>query len=703
MEWKKTLMVTGGVAALIGAALTVPIVSSNSRSSKARETRSSSIVSRDVSSLKGTDLGIVYVSNVQELQNAIRTASDFETIVVTKKGSPYNLAELPCMHTNGYLYVTNSITIRGETGNPADVVISADTDISKRGTNRIFYVKSPSCKFSGLTIKKGNCCSTNNILNPYGPNFGGGIHRGGAFYLALPTNDCIIANCHFNENKADSGGAIACAKRDDTSSVVKSCSFLSNAAVNGGAIFYGGMIESSSFDANVSQKNGGAVCYGTLVGCESGYNIANSNGMELYGCTATGHRHYGISGWNGEYGEKAGKFTDVLMDRSRFEVINGILFSGWYEVRSSTITDGTNFALSVASPGKWDYDNLDYEGRPTWKPSRLVNCTIADNRAYSFLSSGSIGEGLEIYNTIFDKNTTWINGGKKVNLNLATNGYYKTVYMTYAQRYIALGWDGELTNTKVQLGDMGGYQIVIDTMNLTSEYDGRIVISEKSGESEYVSVSYEQYYFAHGWNGDTSISEFTAKPVYTEVAVDSPTRFDKIMEPWTNSQTWYDYYMEFEFDGVRWDGVSDYTYHALVECAFSRSVSNVFTRTTQTAPAGICSSFFTIPNIEYVPGWDWEEDWIWRCCTEPIDFDFFGELEPRNPYAIKLSSPAYHRNKYYYGIEETIYLDWMQTALDLRGVPRLSSDESWSWDTLDIGAYQATEYRKPTKFIIRIR
>ena len=45
MEWKKTLMVTGGVAAIIGAALTVPIVSSNSRSNKTRESRSSAIVS----------------------------------------------------------------------------------------------------------------------------------------------------------------------------------------------------------------------------------------------------------------------------------------------------------------------------------------------------------------------------------------------------------------------------------------------------------------------------------------------------------------------------------------------------------------------------------------------------------------------------------------------------------------------------------
>ena len=699
MEWKKTLMVTGGVAALIGAALTVPIVSSNSRSIKARETRSSSIVRREVSSLKGTDLGIVYVSNVQELQNAIRTASDFETIVVTKKGSPYVLSELPCMHTNGYLYVTNSITIRGETGNPNEVVIGGEYEYYDENiTNRIFYIKAQGCKIDGLSIRNGNC--TTNEYHKYG----GGVYRGGAIYLALSTNECLISNCNFFNNEAQSGGAIACSRRDDDSTTISGCVFNGNHAnENGGAIYNGGTIDNCKFIGNISEKYGGAVCYGNVISSSGDtYNQAMSNkGSELYGCTAIGYEYAGGNGMvPGSY--PMSRFHDCLLDRCRLCATNGVLFSGWYDVRSSAITDGNNFALSVSTPGKWDYEQLDDEGRPTWKPSRIVNCTIAGNQEYSLLSSGSIGEGLEIYNTIFDGNTTWINGGKKVNLNLATNGYYKTVDMTYAQRYIALGWDGELTDTKVQVGDMGGYQIVIDTMNLMSEYDGRIVISEKSGESEYVSVSYEQYYFAHGWNGDTSISEFTAKPVYTEVGVDSPTRFNRIMQPWTSSQTWYDYYMEFEFDGVRWDGVSDYTYHALVECAFSRSVSNVFTRATQTAPAGICSSFFTIPDIEYETDWDYE-DWIWRCCTWNIGFDFFGELEPRNPYAIQVSSPAYHQNKYYYGIEETIYLDWMQTALDLRGAPRLSTDGSWAWDTLDIGAYQATEYRKPTKFIIRIR
>lgn len=642
--------------------------------------------------LKGRESGIITVSNVYELQNALRTARDGDVIVVTKKGSPYHISELPCMNTNGYLYVTNSITIRGETGNPDDVVITRKNEYDYL-TNRIFYIKAQGCKIDGMSIEYGNC--TTNEYHKYG----GGVYRGGAIYLALATNECLISNCNFSNNVAQSGGAIACSRRDDDSTTISGCVFNGNRAnENGGAIYNGGTIASCSFTRNDSYKNGGAVYRGTLTNCIGSENWAQTKGCELYDCKATEYRYSGEC-----RSDTASRFNDVLLDRCRLTITNGLLFSGWYEVRSSAITDGTNFALSVSVPGKWDYEQLDYEGRPTWKPSRLVNCTIANNKEYSLLSSGRIGEGLEIYNTIFDGNTTWINGGTKVNLNLATNGYYKTIDMTYAQRYIALGWDGELTDTKVRIGDMGGYQIVIDTMNLMSEWKRRYVISERSGKSEYVSVSYEQYYFAHGWNGDTSISEFTAKPVYTEVAVDSPTRFDKIMEPWTNSQTWYDYYMGFEFDGVRWDGVSDYTYHALVECAFSRSVSNVFTRATQTAPAGICSSFFTIPNIEYVPGWDWEEDWIWRCCTEPIDFDFFGELEPRNPYAIKLSSPAYHRNKYYYGIEETIYLDWMQTALDLRGVPRLASDESWSWDTLDIGAYQATEYRKPTKFIIRIR
>ena len=696
MEWKKTLMVTGGVAAIIGAALTVPIVSSNSRSNKTRESRSSAIVSREVSSLKGTDLGIVYVSNVQELQNAIRTASDFETIVVTKKGSPYVLSELPCMNTNGYLYVTNSITIRGETGNPNEVVIGGEYEYYDENiTNRIFYIKAQGCKIDGLSIRNGNC--TTNEYHKYG----GGVYRGGAIYLALATNECLISNCNFNMNGAINGGAIACSKKDDETTIIKNCRFYQNYAIgNGGAIYNGGIIDHCNFTYNIAYKSGGAVCYGNVLWSSGDtYNQASSNkGSELYGCTAIGYEYAGGDGMV-PGSSPMSRFHDCILDRCRLCVTNGLLFSGWYDIRSTLIANGRDFSLSVASPTIREESSVRGEDYP----SSLVNCTIVSNINYSLLAKGKIGtSALSIYNTIFSENTTHIVGGIFVNKNLATNGYYKTVEYTRGQQYVALGWNGDYntefwagndpsfdSNLKVQPSDYG-------LMSFDDTYKSLYVRTD-SGYNDYtIEVSLSQYLHVFGWNGDTTLTNFTAKlPTAKSVKSDTYGLHLSLAKEASTNLTWFAYY-----ESLGWHGVGDYTEDAIVKCDFSRDISPVF-RT-------VAGTFFSIPESEYSENWWESEYWVWNSCPLCPDWQqqyvneaLFENNNPQEPYSISQYSPAYHSYKWEVLPENmrpiAVEFPWMETSTDLAGRPRLSGGG------LDIGAYQAGEYRKPTKFIIRIR
>lgn len=677
MNWKKSALVAGGLAVLaVGSAIIA---------------------------FRGTSKGIIHVSNVYELQNAIRTASDFDTIVVTKKGSPYVLSELPCMHTNGYLYVTNSITVRGESGNPNDVVIAGNDGFGiTASTNRIFFVKAEGCRFENLTIANGIC--TTNTFQKYG----GGLYWGAGMYLGLATNDCSISNCIFRSNEAQRGGAIACARSNDVSTVVKSCQFITNTAYEaGGAIYNGGLIADSSFSTNVCYKNGGAVYRGTLNNCTGSGNWAQTRGCELYDCSATAYRYGGKCG-----SDTASRFNDVLLDRCRLTITNGLLFSGWYEVRSSTITEGTNFALSVASPGKGDYEHLDPEESPTWIPAQIINCTIADNKNYALLGKGRIGYfSLGIYNTIFSYNTTRIQDGVWVNKNLATNGYYKTVEYTRGQQYVALGWDGEYNtefwhgdtpefdrNFKVQPSDYG-------LMYFDDTYKSLYVRTD-SGYNDYtIKVSLSQYLHVFGWNGDTTLTNFTAKPPSAKsVKADTYGLHLSLAKEASSNLTWTAYY-----ESLGWTGEGDYTHDLIERCDFDLKITNVFTEVKGTL---FTVSDSQVPVTTHGGAWDGTR-WVIGSIGMPLQYaydiqayDYLMYRKPNtpDPYQITQLSIAYHNNFPDTALDEvfgapiiTETFPWMETSTDLVGRPRLSGGG------LDIGAYQAVEYRKPTRFIIRIR
>ena len=60
------------------------------------------------------------VHSVTELTNVLANVKANDEVVIAE--GTYNLAGMK-MHAVGHLYVTNTITLRGGTGNPADVVL----------------------------------------------------------------------------------------------------------------------------------------------------------------------------------------------------------------------------------------------------------------------------------------------------------------------------------------------------------------------------------------------------------------------------------------------------------------------------------------------------------------------------------------------------------------------------------------------------
>ena len=125
-KWVRSALMAGGIAAL-----------------------AAGIVSTGLA-IRGRHAGTVIVSNVHELISAISSQPGYDTIILSRDGSPYDLGEQPSMSNLGHLVVEKGVTLKGQTGSPDDVVLVGTT-------NRILYVKSVGCKIEGLTFKNGNC------------------------------------------------------------------------------------------------------------------------------------------------------------------------------------------------------------------------------------------------------------------------------------------------------------------------------------------------------------------------------------------------------------------------------------------------------------------------------------------------------------------------------------------------------------------
>lgn len=614
--------------------------------------------------------GTIKVTNVSELVSALQTASHGNTILLTKIGSPYNLSEVPHMSDYGHLVVTKSVTLKGETGDRNDITL-------RGADNRILYIKSKGCKIEGIKFQGGNC-----VTNEYeAPS--SSYHWGGAIYLGSATNECSITNCAFLYNQAVNGGAIAIMTTSDVSTVISDCEFSGNTAtLNGGAILRGGIIENCKFYGNKAYKNGGSVYQGYVYKGEGGSNYAKL-GAEMYDCFVQNYATLL------ESSESTG-FHDCVIDRCLLTCSYGTLLSGYFEVRSSVIAWGYKFDVcrepatrEVTECVSWEYNE---QGKPIpihyttyQKNPSLRNCTIAENEGYGLVKRKSNpSTKIDIYNCLFYSNSIPYMGKKTyVNRTFVDKGYNKTVQITKAERYIALGWTGGI-NTEAEAGTAVEEEISIEVDKLDTPY--KTVTIGYSNKNESVSttanLTYRKYYHARGWNGNEGTNSFTAKRVTWSVnALNSNSMLSRLEANYTTNLTWRAYYTS-----LGWDGTSPYIESAeyipydigYESQGMINVISKSFVKIDPSYSIDFVSSQFQVyPGGEegsFSPKFLLGNDW-WKY------------------YKIDLTSDAYHENskKPPFGIDTSDAVEWwMFSAKDMGGRPRLSGGG------LDIGAYQAS-------------
>ncbi len=104
------------------------------------------------------------------------------------------------------------------------------------------------CRIDGFIISRGNANSAAEN------RFGGGI------YFPEGTEQSIVANCTFEKNNADIGGAI---HLNQSEAIITNCTFYSNAAKLGGALATTGSsslkVKNSIFSSNYAPTTGGAI------------------------------------------------------------------------------------------------------------------------------------------------------------------------------------------------------------------------------------------------------------------------------------------------------------------------------------------------------------------------------------------------------------------------------------------------------------
>ena len=305
----------------------------------------------------------VTVTSVTELTNELAKATTGTEIVIDSSGSPYDLSMVDCMSRVGHLYAGVKVTLRGSTGNPADVVLVGST-------NRILYCQVSGNMIRDLTFKNGDCTAnvSTSSNEPYESKFGGAI-------CLRPKRDLsTISNCVFIGNHAINGGAVSSYfVSSDTETRyagnIHECVFSNNtASTSGGAAFQAHFLRRCSFENNLAESYGGAVSRSLLTNCWFRSNSCSDNvdgGSELNTSTAVNclFDRVGMSGKS--------VFQNSGLNGCRIVATNGYMFGGATGVTNCLIAGGSKFYLL-------------YNPR---EGASLVNCTIVSNQ-YASLKAG---------------------------------------------------------------------------------------------------------------------------------------------------------------------------------------------------------------------------------------------------------------------------------------------------------------------------
>ena len=206
------------------------------------------------------------VHSVTELTNVLANVKANDEVVIAE--GTYNLAGMK-MHAVGHLYVTNTITLRGETGNPADVVLQGSGE-------RILYLHANNATIRDITFKGGDCskytASASSSVVPFEYLTGGGLCLGLTY-----RNTTAVSNCVFDTCKAKMGGAAAMYMAAQTGSSLRyagkfrNCRFVNCTSTSSGACLYNaGEVYNCRFENNDAglTKNLGVAFHCNLIdGC----------------------------------------------------------------------------------------------------------------------------------------------------------------------------------------------------------------------------------------------------------------------------------------------------------------------------------------------------------------------------------------------------------------------------------------------------
>ena len=300
------------------------------------------------------------VSSVAELMSAVNNASPNDEIVVKASGSPYAFASSD-FDTVAHLYAKVRITLRGETGNPDDVILVGNA-------NRILYLLQDGNTIRDLTFKNGDCRNYSTRAEDPKDQL-----RGGAICSPKAADSTtVISNCVFDSCMASAGGG-ACGTVSLNNvyfGKYMDCVFKDNITSSGSG---GAVYQAYSFDKCVFRGNSAAG--------------ADSNGGAVYGAseiTGTSFSNNALtdSGNNSNYGGGA-VYLPANTRYSTATVSNSIFVANSVFMQNGGAMSGAHTGIAVVECVFSNNCTTAGSGGALAGIPSVVGCTIVSNATSS--------------------------------------------------------------------------------------------------------------------------------------------------------------------------------------------------------------------------------------------------------------------------------------------------------------------------------
>lgn len=596
----------------------------------------------------------VEVSSVDALTNALANATAGTEIVLSQEGSPYDLSSV-CMSRAGHLIANVRITLRGVTGDPADVVLQGST-------NRILYLAALGNSISNITFRGGTC--TNNVANYSDAPLE--YKRGGAICFSQYHDTSIVSNCVFEGNSATEGGAVGHNYNMNSGATMwggscYDCVFTNNVAGGGGAAYnIYEMGKCKFFDNRLVSGIGGsargaAVCQAhSLEDCdfaENGttsqaygvvYNIGTpaAGGQTIRSCRFRNNVAVNYGAAIGADSSNGGGAT----------LVSGCLFE-------------SNRVVSVNANG-----NANGGGGALYNMSNVTNCTFIGNSAAfgGAAYNSTVHDSSFIGNCLSPVTHDWSNGGAALNNSTA----YGCTFTGNIAQYGAVAGSSALvgcviSNNDTYVRNQQGRLTIncsLDSCRIMNVMvDGGVIFAANAYVTNTLVTACTNVFLV-GHNDGKNVSM-----VNCTVVSNSFYNFASGYANTGNMNVLNSLFFGNYKDFNNWSNATN--------CL--RSISN---------------SVFSASSIQYVPAAALEEGAgnlnYYGMAFNPRFVG--GEVDAENPYALSLKSPCV---KTYHGRVQ----DWMSTANDIRGegFPRLRDG------IVDIGCYQC--WLRHPGFMLMIR